>query len=1012
MTPLKLSISGLYSYKTPQTIDFTKLTQTKLFGIFGNVGSGKSSILEAITYALYGETERLSKQDMRGYNMMNLQSNEMSIDFEFFNKTSDDKYKFTVQAKRSKTDNTVIRTPKRIAYKLVNNEWKALESANADEIIGINYQNFKRTVIIPQGRFMEFLQLKPAERTKMLKELFNLHKYELFPQTVKLESENNAILNNLQGAIDQIGEIDSLEIEHLQAEIKKTEEHKEKGEIELSKVESEFQIQDKLKVLNERRNSLLTEKEKLSAKEETIILKEKLVSEYEFCDKTFRHRISEIDNLLLKSTNLKKHRDSLESSIFKNKSTIKTLNSQIESLQKKANLFDLEKDKIQDLQAIILIQELEAKEAFQANRLENGEIETEKLKSEIERISQIIKEQKLQLKELPSIRNDINMSLNNKAVLLEYQALDKAVQSKKNSILALEKEIAEKSTSAISLANDYKLTKESNESDFELLIKQNKAILDKKESEYENELISHSAVDISAQLQEGKPCPVCGSIEHPHIATESDFSLKKQAYLAEIKELRLYIEKLQHTKNAWLQLQSDIDEKRSQRSVLDKELHTETIERNEVLGKISGPVLPLNTIEKTISKLQVREKELIDIENSNNKHQDKLEIHRSTQQKYSDGIQNIKNDILIIQTELKSLQNGIKQLDVSAYKTKSKEALQAIIDEINKSIITTESELNIATDKKQSTKNLISNDRGQLSSITKQLEILIEELSKKQNESSILISESKYENIDSIKTILSQNINIEEEQKLINEFRTELISVSERLAELNNQFSSITYDEDLYKSLLGKKNQLKEETTRLVSLLTTQKVKYDDVLRKQKTLKDLVKQYKAKLVRAENLKTIRELFKGAGFVNFASTVYLDNLCNLANERFYSLTQQKLKLELASDNSFWVRDYLNNGELRSVKTLSGGQSFQAALSLALALSDSIQLHNNYSQNFFFLDEGFGSQDSESLAMIFDTFSALRAENKIVGIISHVESLKENIGSYIEVKNTDDLGSIIL
>ena len=74
MIPLKLTIEGLYSYQEKQTIDFTSLTDAGLFGVFGSVGSGKSSILEAITFALYGETERMNKRDNRAYNMMNLKS--------------------------------------------------------------------------------------------------------------------------------------------------------------------------------------------------------------------------------------------------------------------------------------------------------------------------------------------------------------------------------------------------------------------------------------------------------------------------------------------------------------------------------------------------------------------------------------------------------------------------------------------------------------------------------------------------------------------------------------------------------------------------------------------------------------------------------------------------------------------------------------------------------------------------------------------------------------------------
>ncbi|MGL6129077.1 AAA family ATPase, partial [Chryseobacterium artocarpi] len=85
MIPVQLTIEGLYSYQERQIIDFKNLTDAGLFGIFGAVGSGKSSVLEAISFALYGETERLNMRDKRAYNMMNLKSNSSYIEFDFIN---------------------------------------------------------------------------------------------------------------------------------------------------------------------------------------------------------------------------------------------------------------------------------------------------------------------------------------------------------------------------------------------------------------------------------------------------------------------------------------------------------------------------------------------------------------------------------------------------------------------------------------------------------------------------------------------------------------------------------------------------------------------------------------------------------------------------------------------------------------------------------------------------------------------------------------------------------------
>jgi len=117
------------------------------------------------------------------------------------------------------------------------------------------------------------------------------------------------------------------------------------------------------------------------------------------------------------------------------------------------------------------------------------------------------------------------------------------------------------------------------------------------------------------------------------------------------------------------------------------------------------------------------------------------------------------------------------------------------------------------------------------------------------------------------------------------------------------------------------------------------------------------------------------------------------------------------LELSDDNSFQVRDFMNEGKLRNVKTLSGGQTFQASLSLALALADSIHKVAGDNENFFFLDEGFGTLDKDSLSTVFDTLKSLRKENRIVGLISHVEEMQQEITTFLTIENKDEEGSVV-
>jgi exonuclease SbcC len=284
MIPIQLTLQGLYSYQAKQTIDFSRLTSSGLFGIFGMVGSGKSSILEAITFALYGRTDRLNLSgDNRNYNMMNLKSKEMLIDFIFEAGSERTLYRSTVKGRRNSKRFEEVKSLDRTAYRKIDNDWIPIEQEALQETIGLSYENFKRTIIIPQGQFQEFLQLGNKDRTQMMKELFNLGKYEFYYKVVSLETRNNEQKHILEGELKGLGDIDESQLEQYETGLDQLEkiisEHKSRL-IELQQKEEQLR---KLSELQQKCSESEQELRKLEKEEPVFLDLEKSINRYEQC---------------------------------------------------------------------------------------------------------------------------------------------------------------------------------------------------------------------------------------------------------------------------------------------------------------------------------------------------------------------------------------------------------------------------------------------------------------------------------------------------------------------------------------------------------------------------------------------------------------------------------------------------------------------------------------------------------------------------------------------------------
>ena len=363
------------------------------------------------------------------------------------------------------------------------------------------------------------------------------------------------------------------------------------------------------------------------------------------------------------------------------------------------------------------------------------------------------------------------------------------------------------------------------------------------------------------------------------------------------------------------------------------------------------------------------------------------------------------------QSDLKSITQQLRWIDPEAYRETPALYIEGEKNRLLMEYVQLEkeySEKSSLLPERKKIKDVLS---GTLNSNRKELEqdlLIIDKITEALHTQ---LEKSSFRSLQEVNEILSIPMDIEAEKRRLARFKELLLQCNSTLRQLHDEVGDRVYDAMAHQTLLGEIAMLREQTTRKIQEQGKTAEQLEKLQKDMESQSMLRKELEQLELRAENIRTLKSLFKASGFVDYISTIYLQNLCNAANERFFQLTRQKLSLEITPDNNFQVRDFMNGGKVRSVKTLSGGQTFQASLSLALALADNIQKITRSNQNFFFLDEGFGSLDATSLHIVFDTLKSLRKENRIVGVISHVEEMQQEIEVHLRVENHEERGSII-
>ena len=1020
MIPVQLTIQGLYSYQEKQTIDFTRLTSANLFGIFGPVGSGKSSVLEAITFAIYGRTDRLNLSgDNRYYNMMNLKSDEMLIDFIFETGEEQSLYRATVKSRRNSKKFDDVKTPDRAAYQKKDGEWIPIPLEALEEAVGLNYDNFKRTIIIPQGRFQEFLQLGTSDRTRMMKELFNLGKFEFYYQVASLEKKNDALLHGIEGQLQGLQEISP---EQLKAHEERLAQLKKESET-LHRVLAEQRLkEEKLRALQKLiQQKEETGKERAFLRESAPIFEEleKKIVRYEQGVNQFKHLLE----LQQQTLDKKKQREETirlanekltaeEEGITREEKILKETQP---AYEKREEL----KRKSEELLRLVQVKMLENSLDTERGRFKNGSNIWQETTKEFEDLKEEKAKQEEELDKERRSMPDLALLATVRAWYTRKQGLDQNLAEAAKEVeqqQGIEKENRDKREELLShslfeglLGSSSFEEQQHYLGDIARTIQAQQQTLAEQEKHL---LVRERLAAYSQELEEGKPCPLCGSVHHPErygsdnsgkelqAIQEQKAVLDKQTARVNELERQLLLLENRHldTLRQLKEREAKLQERRQQVDMHQQQFAWAEYQEENVL----------NEAFKHAEEVQasIKQKETVLRETTT-----RWEKKEKEKDRFREALDKIKETITRQEAELQTLYSQLRSVRVDDYREISPVAIEEESKQLLSEHDRLEKTVNDATTRLQEHRQRFEGLKSSLSINQQELQQEETALFDLQQQLDERLASSPFETLPEVKEILATPFDIETEKQRLQQFRDQLLRNKNTMERIEKEIGSNIYNSEEHQQLQAEINRLSDQATensreqgnlegiikKLASDLATQSRLHEE---------------KEKLtLRAENLRTMKSLFKASGFVEYISSVYLQNLCNAANDRFYRLTRQQLSLELTGDNNFQVRDFLNGGKVRSVKTLSGGQTFQASLSLALALADNIQKITRSHQNFFFLDEGFGSLDKESLDIVFDTLKSLRSENRVVGVISHVEEMQQEIDVHLRVENHPERGSLI-
>ena len=1004
----RISFKNINNLKGEQAIDcsMAPLAHSGMFAIVGPTGSGKSTLLDVITLALFNRIPRfkkpMTKKEMEGSgSVMTRHTTDSfaSIDFQI----KDQLYTSRWEVSRTRTG-----TLKDYHMEIYHHGTAAFLDLKKSEvprknesIIGLDYDQFIKSIILSQGQFAKFLKADKNERGLLLENITGSSIYRRIGQKAwELNKKLREEIETFELRQADIELLDEASITELQNQITEAEKSVVSYDSLIKNLAEDKQTKQEILHQRQRHQQLQQAQQMITAQMDDFQSIERKLDFHDLSS-PFRgkiavyemaaHQLNQVEGLILKS----------QSKIDQAKSQLKVVLQELSQLTDKEINEGNFKTEMKTFESAVITLDNDLKNITEQGttiRLKTNKLVAEASPALKAKLSSSIspKEALLwidgQVEDLP---DDLSQDQDPDLYLLKLtQSLNEYRTRQKNLTQAAEWRLSleeNASKSKQKKEQSEQLSLKANELN-ELITKDKSALTKFQELLKKTQLQKLEAIklfkltDFRKELTKGEPCPLCGSTDHPF--SEHDFE-SGEGYDLEIKKqentIRELTSRLASNEPQHVKLITQSEQVEKELTELDHNIKSLNQQLSDHWTSISMEPMETEALHAELimagEQIQQMEKSLASVSQKK-----ELAILREHYQQ----LESIALRYSSVHQERKTLFSGTDVSDVC-------NLLQDRFTDCTTSIVTHQQSITDGRMTKREEQKKLNITEKKLIPILSQLN-----LEKVIDLKNLILNDGEVNDIKQKKERLAT-------QKTKTE--TELQTLQKSLSALINKDESELSLESVTIQLADYEKKNKELQTHIGTL--KQKLTQDNANRER------VSVFKKELdVLKENQKKWSLLNKMIGdatgnkFANFAQGLTLQNLVVLANKRLDQLSDRYLLIAPESDGLLQVIDLYQGETKRAVSTLSGGESFIVSLALALSLSD--MASKNVALDSLFIDEGFGTLDAETLDMAMSTLEKLQTESqKTVGIISHVEALKDRIHTQIKlVKNAQGYSKIVL